>query len=151
MRRKRYFVVVALALGLAPAANADAPVQQTIPFDRTRIELGCGFPIQVHSTGTIHLWTFEDGRLMTILQNFHIEWAKVETGETLSTPLGGPAIEYPDGSLVINGMNGRLVGQPNQLGYVDIGRTVFNVEGELLLAAGRHSDALFPDVCQAFD
>jgi len=147
---KRFFVVVALALGLVPVARADAPAQETIDWDRTRIELGCGFPIQVHSSGTIHLWTFEDGRRMTILNDFHIEWTKLETGETLSTPLGGPVIEYPDGTVVINGMNGRLVGQPNQFGYVDIGRTVFTVEG-LVFSAGQHSEALFPDVCLAFD
>lgn len=147
---KRFLTVALLALGLVPAAQADAPVQETIAFDRTRIELGCGFPIQVHSSGTIHLWTFADGTRQTILHNFHIQWTKIETGETLSTPLGGPVIEYPDGTVVINGMNGRLVGQPNQLGYVDIGRTVFTVEG-LVFSAGRHSDALFPDVCLAFD
>lgn len=147
---KRFFMIVLLALGLVPAAQAEAPAQETIDWDRTRIELGCGFPIQVHSSGTIHLWTFEDGRRMTILHEFFIEWTKVETGETLSTPLGGPVIEYPDGTVVINGMNGRLVGQPNQLGYVDIGRTVFTVEG-LVFSAGRHSDALFPNVCLAFD
>ena len=147
---KRFLTVVLLALSLVPAAFADAPVQETIDFDRTRIELGCGFPIQVHSSGTIHLWTFADGTRKTILHNFHIEWTKVETGQTLSTPLGGPVIEYPDGTVVINGMNGRLVGQPNQLGYIDIGRTVFTVEG-LVFSAGRHSDALFPDVCLAFD
>ena len=30
------------------------------------------------------------------------------------------------------------------------GRTVFDVEG-LVFAAGQHSDALFPNVCLAFD
>jgi hypothetical protein len=147
---KRFLFAVGLGLSVVPTALAAAPVQETIDFDRTRIELGCGFPIQVHSSGTIHLWTFADGTKKTILSNFHIGWTKVETGETLSTPLGGPVIEYPDGTVVINGMNGRLVGQPNQLGYVDIGRTVFTVEG-LVFSAGRHSDALFPDVCLAFD
>jgi hypothetical protein len=47
-------------------------------------------------------------------------------------------------------LDGRLVGQPHELGYVDIGRTVFDVEG-LVFAAGQHSDALFPNVCLAFD
>lgn len=147
---KRYFMIALLALSVVPAARADGPVQETIDWDRTRIELGCGFPIQVHSSGTIHLWTYEDGTLKTILHDFHIEWTKVETGETLHTPLGGPVIEYPDGTVVINGMNGRLVGQPNQLGYVDIGRTVFTAEG-LVFSAGLHSDAFFPNVCEAFD
>ena len=147
---KRLFVVVVLALVAVPIALADEPAQQTIDWNSTRIELGCGFPIQVHSSGTIRVWTFSDGTRKTILSDFHIEWTNVATGETLSSPLGGPAIEYPDGTLVINGMNGRLVGQPNKLGYVDIGRTMFTVEG-LVFSAGQHSDALFPDVCLAFD
>jgi hypothetical protein len=147
---KQFLILVLVALGIVPAALADAPALETIDWDRTRIELGCGFPIQVHSSGTFHIWTFTDGTRKTILSDFHIEWTKVETGETLSTPLGGPVIEYPDGTVVINGMNGRLVGQPNQLGVVDIGRTVLTVEG-LVFEAGRHSDALFPDVCLAFD
>jgi hypothetical protein len=147
---RRLLMIAALALSVTPVALAAAPVQNTIAWDRTRIELGCGFPIQVHSSGTIRVWTFSDGTQKTILQDFKIEWTKVSTGETLSSPLGGPAIQYPDGTLVINGMNGRLVGQPHELGYVDIGRTVFDVEG-LVFAAGQHSDALFPNVCLAFD
>lgn len=147
---KSMVITALVALGLAPAASAAAPAQETTAWDRTRLELGCGFPIQVHSSGTIHVWTYSDGTRKTILQNFTIEWTKLATGETLSSPLGGPAIEYPDGTLVINGMNGRLVGQPHELGYVDIGRTVFTVEG-LVFAAGQHSDAIFPDVCEAFD
>jgi hypothetical protein len=147
---KRFIIVALVALGLAPTAAADAPAQETTPWDRTRIELGCGFPIQVHSSGTIRAWTYSDGTQKTILQDFRIEWTKVSTGETLSSPLGGPAIQYPDGTLVINGMNGRLVGQPHELGYVDIGRTVFDAEG-LVFAAGQHRDALFPNVCEAFD
>lgn len=46
-------------------------------------------------------------------------------------------------------MNGRLVGEGNELGYVDIGRTVTTVEGLALFSAGRHSETLFPNVCQA--
>ena len=147
---KRFIIVALLALGLAPTAAADAPDQQPTDWSSTRIDLHCGFAVQVHSSGTIRVWTYSDGTRKTILQNFKIEWTKVSTGETLSSPLGGPAIEYPDGTVVINGMNGRLVGQPHELGYVDIGRTVFDVEG-LVFAAGQHSDALFPNVCQAFD
>ena len=62
--------------------------------------------------------------------------------------MGGPAIEYPDGTVAINGMNGRLVGKGNELGYVDIGRTVTTVEGPVF-SAGRHSETLFPNVCEA--
>lgn len=146
---RRLLTIAALALAAAPGALAAAPVQNTIDWDRTRIELGCGFPIQVHSFGTIHTWDYEDGTRKTILQGgFKIEWTNLENGKAAGSPLGGPAIEYPDGTVVINGMNGRLVGQGNELGYVDIGRTVTTVEG-LVFSAGRHSETLFPNVCEA--
>jgi hypothetical protein len=64
----------------------------------------CPFAIQVHSAGTIHTWTYADGTVKTILQNFHIEWTNLDTGKVATTPLGGPAIVYPDGTVVINGV-----------------------------------------------
>jgi hypothetical protein len=67
-----------------------------------------------------------------------------------ATPLGGPAIVYPDGTVVINGLNGRFIGQGEGIAFADIGRTVTTVEG-LVFAAGQHSEALFPDVCEALD
>ena len=148
---RRLLTITALALSVTPVALAAAPVQNTTAWDRTRIELGCGFPIQVHSFGTIHTWDYEDGTRKTILQGgFKIEWTNPANGKTAGSPLGGPAIEYPDGTVVINGMNGRLVGERNELGYVDIGRTVTTVEA-LVFSAGRHSETLFPNVCDALD
>src|SRR5829696_3420369 len=71
---KAFLVVFLLALAVVPLAAAAAPAQQTTPFDRTRVITAssetCPFDIQVHSTGTIHVWTFDDGRELTILQNF---------------------------------------------------------------------------------
>src|SRR4051794_24245093 len=98
---KQVLVTAVLALVLVPLANAGAPVQSSTPWDRTRVipasADSCAFPIQVHSSGTIHTWTYGDGTLKTILQNFHIEWTNLETGAVVTSPLGGPAIVYPDG------------------------------------------------------
>jgi hypothetical protein len=146
---RRFFMIVLLALGLVPAARAAAPVQKSIDWNSTRVipAGACPFAIQVHSEGIIHTWTYEDGTKKTILlRGFKIEWTNLETGKTLTSPLAGPAIEYPDGTLVINGNNGRLV--EANVGYVDVGRTITTVEG-LVFAAGQHSEALFPDVCEA--
>jgi hypothetical protein len=149
-------VLIAVALGLlgAPAALAEAPQQATTPWDRTRVIPAsaetCSFPIQVHSAGTIHDWTFGDGRQMTILHDFHIEWTNLETGVVARTPLGGPVIVYPDGTVVINGDNGRFIGQGEGIAYADLGRTITTVEG-VVFSAGQHSEALFPDVCAALD
>jgi hypothetical protein len=148
---RRFFMIVALALGLVPAALAAAPVQESIDWNNTRVVPAsaetCSFAIQVHSEGIIHTRTYEDGTVKTmLLRGFKIEWTNLETGKTLTSPLGGPAIEYADGTLVINGNNGRLV--EANVGYVDVGRTVWTADG-LVFAAGQHSEALYPNVCEA--
>jgi hypothetical protein len=150
---KVFVLIAALALALAaPTAEAAAPERTTVDWDRTRVipagSDACPFAIQVHSSGVINTWTFSDGRVMTILDNFHIEWTNLDTGEVATTPLGGPVIEYPDGTVVINGNNGRFIGQGEGIAVADLGRTVTTAEG-LVFAAGQHSDALFPDVCAA--
>src|SRR5262245_57731954 len=151
---KKVFLTALVALLLVPAALAEAPAQTTTPWDRTRVipagPDACSFPIQVHSTGTIHTWTFSDGTEKTILANFHSEWTNLDTGLVATTPLGGPAIVEPDGTLVINGNNGRFIAKGEGVAYADLGRTITTVEG-VIFSAGQHSEALFPDVCAALD
>jgi hypothetical protein len=151
---KNVLVAAVLALTLVPLAQAAGPVQDTSPWDRTRVipagADSCPFAIQVHSFGTIHTWTYADGTVKTILQNFHIEWTNVDTGKVATTPLGGPAIEYPDGTVVINGNNARFVAPGEGPVYADLGRTITTVEG-VVFAAGQHSETLFPNVCSALE
>jgi hypothetical protein len=151
---KKVLFTAMVALLLAPAALAGGPEQNTTPWDRTRVIPAsaetCPFPIQVHSSGTIHTWTYSDGTVKTILHNFHIEWTNLVTGLVARTPLGGPAIVYPDGTLVINGNNGRFIGQGEGIAFADLGRTITTVEG-VVFSAGQHSENLFPDVCAALD
>jgi opacity protein-like surface antigen len=149
---KNVLVAAVLALALVPLAQAAGPVQDTSPWDRTRVipagADSCPFAIQVHSTGTIHTWTYDDGTVKTILQNFHIEWMNLDTGKVATTPLGGPAIEYPDGTVVINGNNARFIAPGQGPVVADLGRTITTVEG-VVFSAGQHSESLFPDVCAA--
>ena len=148
------FVLAVLAVALVPAARAGGPLQTTTDWDRTRVIPAsaetCPFAIQVHSSGVIHTWTYADGTVKTILHDFHIEWTNLATGTVATTPLGGPAITYPDGTVVINGNNGRFIGHGEGPAVADLGRTVTTVEG-VVFAAGQHSEALFPDVCAALD
>ena len=151
---KQVFVAAVLALVLVPLAHAAGPVQGSTPWDRTRVidasAESCPFAIQVHSTGTIHTWTYADGTVKTILQDFHIEWTNLETGKVATTPLGGPAIVYPDGTVVINGNNARFIAPGVGPVYADLGRTITTVEG-VVFSAGQHSETLFPNVCAALD
>ena len=149
---KKVFVAAMLALVLVPVARAEAPVQTTTPWDRTRVipasSESCGFPIQVHSTGTIHTWTYSDGTQKTILSNFVTEWTNLDSGAVVRSPLGGPAIVEPDGTLIITGNNGRFIAQGVGLVFADLGRTITTVEG-VVFSAGQHSETLFPNVCEA--
>ena len=145
-------VLVVLAVALVPVARADAPVRTTQDWNRTRVIPAsaetCPFAIQVHSSGTIHTWTYSDGTVKTILSNFQIDWTNLDSGAVVRSPLGGPAIVEPDGTLIINGNNGRFIAQGDGLVYADLGRTITTVEG-VVFSAGQHSETLFPNVCQA--
>jgi hypothetical protein len=150
---KLLLVAVALAAAFVPTAVAAGPVQTTTPWDRTRVipagPDACPFPIQVHSTGTIHQWTYSDGTVKTMLQGgFKTEWTNLESGSSLVSPLAGPAIVYPDGTVVVNGNNGRFIAHGEGPVYADLGRTITTVEG-VIFSAGQHSETLFPDVCAA--
>ncbi|MGZ8693400.1 MAG: hypothetical protein ACXWZT_11800 [Gaiellaceae bacterium] len=151
---KQVFVATMLALALVPLAHAGGPVQSSTAWDRSRVipasAESCAFPIGVHSTGTIHTWTYSDGTEKTILQNFHIVWTNLATGAVATSPLGGPAIVYPDGTVVINGNNARFIAAGDGPVYADLGRTVTTVEG-VVFSAGQHSETLFPNVCAALD
>ena len=150
---KLFLVALTLAAVLAPAAAAAGPEQTVTPWDRTRVipasPESCPFPIQVHSTGTIHQWTYADGTVKTMLQGgFKTEWTNLESGSAVTSPLAGPAIVYPDGTVVINGNNGRFVAHGEGLAYADLGRTITTAEG-VIFSAGQHSETLFPNVCAA--
>ncbi len=151
---KQIFVTALLALLLAPLARAGAPVQNTVPWDRTRVipesDATCPFPIQVHSVGTIHTWTYDDGTQKTILPHFKVEWTNLDTGAVATSPLAGPQIVYPDGTVVVNGNNGRFIAPGQGPVYADLGRTITTFEG-VIFWAGQHSETLFPNVCAALD
>jgi hypothetical protein len=152
---KQLLAAAAAALTLVPAALADAPQQTVTPWDRTRVIAAgpdaCPFPIQVHSTGTIRQWTDADGTVKTMLQGgFKTEWTNLDIGASVVSPLAGPAIVYPDGTVVVNGNNGRFIAQGEGPVYTDLGRTITTVEGVIFLA-GQHSETAFPNVCAALD
>ena len=151
---KYLLATVALALLLAaPVSAAGAPVQTTIEWNSTRVipagPGACPFPIQVHSEGLIHDFLYADGTVKRILQqHFFTQWTNLDNGKSVVSPLAGPGITYPDGTIVINGNNGRFIAHGDGPVYSDVGRTVTTLEG-VIFAAGQHSDTLFPNVCAA--
>src|ERR671932_2374723 len=92
--------LVALVLGAASTATADAPTVTITPFDRTRVIAAspetCPFDIVVHSTGTFRETVFSSGRDVTTVENFHITWSNPAAGKTVTSPLAGPFIAEPN-------------------------------------------------------
>ena len=114
---KKVLLAALVALVLAPAVLAGGPDQTTTPWDRTRLIAAgpdaCPFPIQVHSSGDDpHVDLRQTETQKTTSRNFHIEWTNLDNGLSLPrTPLGGPVIVYPDGTVVILGNDGRFIGK----------------------------------------
>jgi hypothetical protein len=42
---------------------------------------------------------------------FKTLWTNLDTGASAVSPLAGPAIVYPDGTVVVDGNNGRFIAQ----------------------------------------
>jgi len=151
---KHVLIVAALAALLAPAAAGAAAPQVTLTeWNSTRVipasAGSCPFAIQVHSEGLIRDTLYEDGTLKRVLQqHFFTQWTNLENGKSVVSPLAGPGIFYPDGTIVINGNNGRFIAHGEGPVYTDLGRTITTLEG-VIFAAGQHSDTLFPNVCEA--
>jgi hypothetical protein len=150
---KKVLVFAVAALALAPLARAEAPQHVRTPWNSTRVIPAspetCAFPIQVHSSGLIHDFVYDDGTVKRILQqHFLVEWTNLDSGKVVTSPLAGPAIFYPDGTIVINGNDGRFIARGEGPVYGDIGRTITTLEG-VVFSAGQHSESLFPKVCAA--
>jgi hypothetical protein len=153
MKPKPIFIAALLVLVLAPIARAEGPEQIRTAWNSTRV-IGaspetCSFPIQVHSEGLIHDFVYSDGTVKRVLQqHFVTEWTNLENGKVLRSPLAGPGIFYPDGTIVINGNDGRFIAHGEGPVYSDVGRTITTLEG-VIFSAGQHSESLFPNVCAA--
>ena len=147
------FAVALLALAPVARAGAGAPQQIRTEWNSTRVIAAsadsCAFQIQVQSEGLIHDFVYEDGTVKRILQeHFFTEWTNLENGKVLRSPLAGPGIFYPDGTIVINGNDGRFIAHGEGPVYSDVGRTITTLEG-VIFSAGQHSDSPFPNVCAA--
>jgi hypothetical protein len=149
----KILVFAVAVLALTPVARAEPPQQIRTEWNSTRVIAAsaetCAFPIQVHSEGLIHDFVYADGTVKRVLQqHFFTEWTNLENGKVLRSPLAGPGIFYPDGTIVINGNNGRFIAHGEGPVYSDVGRTITTLEG-VIFSAGQHSESLFPNVCAA--
>jgi hypothetical protein len=161
-------VVVLLTIGVASPAIADAPLIETIPWERTRTIAAsadtCPFDIVVHSSGTFLSKTYFDEagnpthNVLTV-SNFHIEWSNPVSGKSLTTPLAGPVVTTfgPDGSATITvaGNDGRFVASGEGIVFGAVGLLIYSVEDledpnspiEIIVSTGIQDTSPFPAVC----
>ena len=166
MRRKLGILVglLALVLGAASAATADAPTVTLTPWDRTRVIAAspdtCPFDVVVHSEGTFREAVYSSGRDVTTVEDFHLTWSNPANGKSLASPLAGPFIAEPNGdgtyTVSINGNNGRFIAPGFGLLYADVGRLVYIADGsdlntplQILQSSGHQDASPFPQICAA--
>lgn len=166
MRRKLGILagLLALVLGGASTAAADAPTVTLTPFERTRVIAAspdtCPFDIVVHSQGTFREAVFSSGRDVTTVEDFHLTWSNPLTGKSLASPLAGPFIAEPNGdgtvTVTINGNDGRFTAPGFGLLFADVGRIVYiadasdlNTPLQILQSTGHQDASPFPQICAA--
>jgi hypothetical protein len=158
--------VAVLALATAVAATAAKPVVTETQVNRTRVLAAspetCPFDFVIHTEGVRRDTVYSDGRVVTILHDFHVTYTNPVSGRSVSTPLGGPVIVKPnaDGTVTVtvNGNDGRFTDEGEGLVFADLGRLVYVADPadiftplEILQATGHQDTALFPAVCSALE
>ena len=156
--------LLALVLGGASTAVADAPGVTITPWDRTRVIAAsaetCPFDIVVHSQGTFREAVFSSGRDVTTVENFHLTWSNPLSGTSLASPLAGPFIVEPNGdgtvTVTIDGNNGRFVAPGFGLLFADVGRLVYIADPsdlstplQILQSTGHQDANPFAAICPA--
>ena len=129
MRRITALLAAALATSLVavPAAPAAAPVHDWVTIDETFTWNGCGFPVEEHDQGTLHLISWFDASGVRTRQNvlgpgFRITYTNPDTGASVSSqnPFAVHKVDNPDGTTTIS-FTGLVFAVG---GYVDAGREV---------------------------
>src|SRR3954454_11389896 len=124
----------------------------------------CAFPIVAHLEGGRRVTTFfdKDGNVVRrtiLLQSFTITYTNPLSGNSLSTPLGGPVIGEPqaDGTWLVNipGNDGRFVAPGEGLIFANVGLRIAFQDGplppaaidEIVKSVGIQDASEFPAVC----
>ena len=159
-------VVVLLAAVLAPVALADKPTVTITQIDRTRTLAAspdtCPFPIVIHSTGTRRDTTYSDGKVVTLLDDFHLTYTNPATGKSVTSVLAGPEIVQPNGdgtvTVIVNGNDGHFTAPGQGSIFADVGKLVYVAPADdifspiyFVKSAGQQDASPFPAVCGALE
>ena len=157
MRRVLLLTALALTTSLVAAgsaAQASAPVHETVPIDETFTQSDCGFDIVEHDAFTLRLITWLDAagdplRQNVLASNAKITYTNADTGAsvTAANPFAVHKTFNPDGSVTIafTGLSFSIHGERH---YVNSGREVIvfsETDGVTLVSSAGPSD----DLCAA--
>ena len=165
MRITRIAVVaLAAAAAVVPVAAAAPPTVTVTPFDRTRtLAAGpnaCPFPIVIHSSGTFRETVFSNGRDVTTVSDFHINYSNPASGRSITSALAGPVIVEPNGdgtvTVTVNGNDGHFTAPGYGFLFGDVGHLVYIAAADdigtplaILQSTGHQDASPFPAVCPA--
>jgi hypothetical protein len=139
---KRLAAVLPLALlalvVMAPSALAAKPTHERIRFDNTYVDESCGFPVEVHETGSILAieWVGPDGttRRFEAAPQAKNTLTNLNTAESITVNVSGPAhiTEGADGSFTLVGTGLWGWGHNPDTGdeglFLTAGRFVFSID-----------------------
>jgi hypothetical protein len=154
------------ALTIPFTVYADKPIIIRDEIDDTFVAGFCGFPMEVHTTGTgvFHVFLDEAGEFERVIitePRMRITFTNLDTGESIWTPTVNMVLETanPDGTGTqsLRGLLWRLVVPGEGLVTADVGRIdwlyTFDDEGqiaseEVVFMAGQQEGNFLPMLCQ---
>jgi len=137
-------VVAALTVASAASAGSTTPVTLRFPFTETGVDDGvsavCGFPVTSYLAGTLTVEVF-DGTGGAPRAQVHINASGTFSGNGLV--IGQYAndnqfFDFASGAMRDIGIAIRLTNPNGGLIYMDVGRLIFDGDGNLVFEAGPH-------------
>jgi hypothetical protein len=144
---------VAIAALAAPAAFADQPMKEPVPFPPATGQFCEGFMVSIEATENrevIHVFSSGVGLITGTLK---VEVTNLSTDKTLELNISGPGSFSPDGTSITGTGRWLLFGEAGQLPGPDPGMMLLSGRLELTLGpagiAGIESVGQSEDVCAA--
>jgi hypothetical protein len=148
------FLLALLIFVPLSAASAAAPQIQKQPLDFTvtvPAGVGCSFDVVLHGQGFVQFMLSFDkaGNLVVTVIHVHLH-------DTFSNPANGKSVPAvvastekisSSGTDAILGLIGRVTVPHHGLVTADVGRLVFDSNGNVIFEAGRHDNGPYPFIC----
>jgi hypothetical protein len=146
------------SLALAAQASANAPVVGIFPIDDTFVDDGasaaCGFPVTATDRGTAQFQLFfdADGNPSFVRVEEHVTGDFTANGLTVPTASDNmKQFDLINGAETDAGIEIRVSLPSGGILYIDVGRLIFDGNGNVVFEAGPHPSLHgdFPGLCAA--